>query len=52
VPFVVPRLVGRHRKIFSAEDETVHDAQAKMYPVKQEQEVIVLGENFEVGHQW
>jgi hypothetical protein len=51
VPFLIPRGVGRGRKIVDVEYETVHDAQTKMNPVKQDQEVILLCENLEVVHQ-
>jgi hypothetical protein len=50
VPFFIPRGVGRGRKIVDVEHETAHGAQAKLHPVKQDQEVIFLCENLEVVH--
>ena len=47
---VIQEGVGRDRKIVDVEHETVHGAQAKMHPVKQDQEVIFLYENLEVVH--
>jgi hypothetical protein len=51
VPFFIPRGVGRGRKFVDVEHKTVHGVQAKMHPVKQDQEVIFLCENLEVVHQ-
>ena len=50
LPFFIPRGVGRGRKIVDVEHETAHGAQAKLHPVKQDQEVIFLCENLEVVH--